>query len=432
MLTQEDDVEIHALHARGWSLSAISRHTGRDRKTVAKYVKAGPANGPRRERAASCLEPFCGYIAARFVDDPHLPAVTLHEELTAAGFARTYPTLVRELRRLQLRPLCLVCQQRRGRAPTVEIEHPAGEEIQWDWLELPVTPWGQPGYVLVGALSHSGRWRGVFCEQMTFGHLAGALHEILTGLGGTPRVWRVDRMATAVIPATDRLNAQFAQMAKHYGVDVAVCPPHRPQRKGVVEAAIKFIGGRWWRTAMAASMLEAQQSLDTFAVAVSDRRRRGQSTIGELGQAEPLRALPALAFPAEITCERVASRSALVAFEANLYSVPPGYAGQRLQLRARVGEPHLQILTASGLKVATHRRAAAGAGQTIRTGEHERALRTAVLDAFTTQTSCRRKINRPPGPDALTELARLHEPPAPAPAAVVSLTDYAALAEVAC
>jgi transposase len=41
MLTQEDDVEIHALHARGWSLSAISRHTGRDRKTVAKYVKGG-------------------------------------------------------------------------------------------------------------------------------------------------------------------------------------------------------------------------------------------------------------------------------------------------------------------------------------------------------------------------------------------------------
>jgi len=70
----------------------------------------------------------------------------------------------------------------------VEIDHPAGEEIQWDWLELPVTPWGQPGFKLVGALSHSGRWRGVFCEQMTFGHLAGALHEILTGLGGTPRV----------------------------------------------------------------------------------------------------------------------------------------------------------------------------------------------------------------------------------------------------
>ena len=51
LLTQENDVEIHALHARGWNQSAISRHTGRDRKTVRKYLATG--EGPVRERAAS-------------------------------------------------------------------------------------------------------------------------------------------------------------------------------------------------------------------------------------------------------------------------------------------------------------------------------------------------------------------------------------------
>ena len=430
MLTQENDVEIHALAARGWNQSAISRHTGRDRKTVRRYLAAGE-EPLVREAAASCLEPWRAYIAERFVDDPHLPAVSLLDELSAAGFDRSYPTLVRELRRTGLRPVCLVCQQRRGNAPTTEIDHPPGEEIQWDWLELPVTPWEQPAYLLVGALSHSGRFRGVFCEQMTIGHLAGALHDILVGLGGTSLVWRVDRMATAVIPDSDRLNPQFAQMAKHYGVDVAVCPPHRPQRKGVVEAAIKFIGGRWWRTARAGSMLAAQQSLDTFTVNISDRRGRRGSTVGELGAAEPLRALPVLAFPAEIVVDRVCSRSALVLFETNKYSVPPGYAGQPLVLRARVGEPHLRIVTATGIKVATHRRAPNGAEQTIRTSEHAVQLERAVLDAFTTQTSCRRKVNRPPGDGALAELAKLHgQPPAVAP--VVSLSDYAKLAEVAC
>ena len=429
MLTEENDVEIHALAARGWNQSAISRHTGRDRKTVRKYLAAGGVAS--RERAASCLEPFRGYIAARFVDDPHLPAVTLLEELAAAGFDRSYPTLVRELRRTGLRPVCLVCEQRRGNAPTTEIDHPPGEEIQWDWLELGDTPWGQPAYVLVGVLSHSGRFRAVFCEQMTFGHLAGAAHEILVGLGGSSLVWRVDRMASAVIPGTNRLNPQFAQMAKHYGVDVAVCPAHRPQRKGVVEAAIKFIAGRWWRTAKVGSMLEAQQSLDTFTLAVSDQRGRRGSTVGELGSSEPLRALPAVAFPAEIVIERVATRSALVAFEANRYSVPPGYAGQRLVLRARVGEPHLRIVTAQGIKVATHRRAPAGAEQTIRSTEHQVQLERAVLDAFTTQTACRRKRNRPPGETALAELAKLHGH-AETVAPVVSLTDYAKLAEVAC
>ena len=185
MLTKEDGVEIHALATRGWTLSAIARHTGRDRKTIRKYL-ARPT-GERRGRAPSCLEPFRGYLQARFDEDPHIDATVLHRELAAAGLDRSYPTLVRELRRVELRPVCLVCQHRRGLAPTVEIDHPAGEEIQWDWLELPDTPWGEPGYVLVGALSHSGRFRAVFCEQMTFGRLAEGVHQVLVALGGTAR-----------------------------------------------------------------------------------------------------------------------------------------------------------------------------------------------------------------------------------------------------
>ena len=62
MLTKEDDVEIHAYAARGWTKAAIARHTGRDRKTVAKYL-ARPA-ARRRERAPSCLEPFRSYLEA--------------------------------------------------------------------------------------------------------------------------------------------------------------------------------------------------------------------------------------------------------------------------------------------------------------------------------------------------------------------------------
>src|SRR3954447_23163549 len=88
MLTQEDDVEIHALAARGWSLSAISSHTGRDRKTVRRHL-VGEGAAKRRERAASCLEPFRAYIQARFADDPHLDATVLHRELVAAGFERS-------------------------------------------------------------------------------------------------------------------------------------------------------------------------------------------------------------------------------------------------------------------------------------------------------------------------------------------------------
>ena len=33
-------MEVHALRRRGWSISAISRHLGRDRKTVRAYLLA--------------------------------------------------------------------------------------------------------------------------------------------------------------------------------------------------------------------------------------------------------------------------------------------------------------------------------------------------------------------------------------------------------
>lgn len=96
MLTQEDDVEIHALAARGWNASRIAQHTGRDRKTIRKYLK-DPAQA--RVPAPSCLEPFCDYLAARarFVEDPHVDVTVLLRELVDAGFDRSYPTVVREI-----------------------------------------------------------------------------------------------------------------------------------------------------------------------------------------------------------------------------------------------------------------------------------------------------------------------------------------------
>jgi transposase len=431
MLTEEDDVEIHALAARGWTVSAIARHTGRDRKTVARYLK-GEGGRQGRVPAVSCLEAFRGYLAARFVDDPHAEATVLFRELVAAGFDRSYPTLVRELRRLELRPVCLECEHRRGDQVTVEIEHPPGEEIQWDWLELSPedVPWGEPAYVLLGALSHSGRFRGVFCEQMTFGHLAEAMHRVLVALGGTPRVWRTDRMATIVIPGTDRLTVDAANAAKHYGVDIAVCPPRRAQRKGVVEAAVKYTTKSWWRTAKVANIAEAQVSLDRWNETVADQRKRPAGTVGEIGAAEPLRVLPHAAYPAVIAVARKASRSALVAFEANHYSVPPAHAGRTVTVHARVGEPVLRLVSQAGEIVATHRRATAGAGQTVRSAEHAAALERTVLAAFTTGKPCRRKANRPPGNEALAELARVKGID-PEPAPVISLKRYAELAEVA-
>ena len=424
MLSREDVVEIVALHRRGWSISAIARHTGRDRKTVRAWLH-GERERESRGRP-SVLEPYREYVVRRFEDDPHLDATVLLRELRPLGFARSYPTLTRELRRLGLRPECPVCK-RGGHRLTVELVHEPGEELQLDWLELAETPWGAPAYVLVGALSHSGRIRGVVSEGMDFAHLAAALDALLRRFGGSARSWRTDRMTAIVDTVSGRLRPEGAELAKHYGVTVAVCPRYRPQRKGVVEAAIKYARRSWWRTAQVATPAEAQASLDRWCVEVADRRRRRGQTIAGLAEAESLLPLPPLPYPAALAVERVVSASGLVAFEGNRYSVPPAQAGERVTVVCRLGEPQLRVVSAVGVLLATHRRLPAGAGQTVRDLAHQAALERAVLAAFTTKRPCRRKANRPPSSEALTLAAAL-TPAALAEPEIPSLEQYAALA----
>ena len=288
-----------------WRFTRSRAGAGRSRRSPGTRVgiarrsrSTWPGRARTREPAPSCLERYRGYLEARFVDDAHVFASVLFEELVALGFDRSYPTLVREIRELGLRPVCECCQAGAVKL-TVGLEHEPGEELQLDWLELTETPWGAKAYVLVGALSHSSRLRGCFAEGESFPHLAEALDGVLRRLGGSARSWRTDRMATFVYPGTDRLRPEAAAMAKHYGVQVAVCPAMRPQRKGVVEKAIQYVTQSWWRSAPVSTPAQAQADLDRWCVAVSDRRRRGRSTVSELAASEPLVALPGLPFGAE-------------------------------------------------------------------------------------------------------------------------------------
>ena len=56
MITREDDVDIHALRRQGWTITAIARHVGRDRKTVRDYLNGKREPGVRK-RAARSVRP---------------------------------------------------------------------------------------------------------------------------------------------------------------------------------------------------------------------------------------------------------------------------------------------------------------------------------------------------------------------------------------
>ena len=281
------------------------------------------------------------------------------------------------------------------------IDHPAGEECQWDWVELRDTPWGSTAFVLVGVLSHSGRFRAWISSRQDQAHLVEGIDAVLRRFGGTARRWRVDRMATVLVPGTDRIQPSFVGVAKHYGVGIDACPPRRPNRKGVVEKAIHYLSQRWWRTAVVNGLAEAQDSLDEFCQKVGDARRRAEATVEELADTEPLLPLPAMPYPAEGTLVRKVAANGLVSLWGNRYSVPPSVVGSEVTVRWRLGDPRFDVVSASGQLVAAHRKVPRGQGRVVRLPQHTEALHKVVLAAFTTARPPKPKPNRPPTAAAL-------------------------------
>lgn len=411
MLTQGEDVEVHALASRGWSVSAIARHLGRDRKTVRAYLTGQRQPGRRATAKPDPLARFVPYLSARFADDPHLWASALFDEVVPLGYGCSYVSFARQLRAAGLRPRCEACAGVAGR-DTIEIAHPPGEEMQWDWFERRNAPWGGTCYVLLGTLPHSSRVRGVIAESLDQPHLIEAIDKVLRAHGGTPRVWRTDRLATVIVPGSREVQPTFAPVAKYYQAVVEPCPPRRGNRKGAVESSVRYVCGRWWRIMTATTPAAAQLSLDAFCEGPADARPRrtaggGRTTVGELAAAEPLLALPAAPYPATVIVPRTVAANAAVAFRGNFYSVPPGLGGTTVQCRHRLGSTTLQVHSAAGTLLASHHLEPDSAGALVRDPAHAAALEAAVLAAFTTRPPCARKGNHPPGEAARAEAVRL-------------------------
>src|SRR5438270_697775 len=91
---------IPELHRQGLTITAIARRTGRDPKTVRKYIERGieaPVYGPRSVGRPSKLAPFMGFLRERVVAFPDLSAARLTREVRELGYAGAYTAVKRFL-----------------------------------------------------------------------------------------------------------------------------------------------------------------------------------------------------------------------------------------------------------------------------------------------------------------------------------------------
>lgn len=321
-------VMIHDLRRQGLSISAISRKTGLNRKTVRKYLDAGleaPAYGPRAPRPRK-LEPYEDYLCERMNACADLSARRLYRELRELGYDGGYSTVTEFLR--GVRPIRSVPFERR-------FETAPGRQAQMDFAEFTVTFDDAPAVsrrvsLFLIVLGHS-RWLwGRFCTNQRLDTVLRCHVSAFEACGGAPVEVLYDRMKTAVLgereDGTVVYNPSLVALLRHYGSAPRACRAYRAKTKGKVERPIRYIRQDFFLDRSFRNLEDLNAQFDTWREDIANERVHGTTgrvVSASFAEEKPrLHPLPLHPYDAVLTVERRVSHEGLVSVGGNLYSVP--------------------------------------------------------------------------------------------------------------
>jgi len=184
--------------------------------------------------------------------------------------------------------------------------------------------------------------------------------------GCSPRVLVPDNLKAAVIRAAfgsfDRheleLNRSYRELARFYGCLIDPTPTYAPQKKGKVEASVRYIKGNWWPTCQAEEIAEANADLARWLEETANCRmhrgtRERPRARFESDERQAMLALPGVRFEPVVWKKATVHPDSHCEFERRLYSVPWRLIGTRVWIRA---SDHSVEIYADDTRVATHER----------------------------------------------------------------------------
>ena len=321
---------ILELHRQGVSVTAIARRTGRDPKTVRKYIERGieaPVYGPRSVGRPSKLAAYLDFLRERVTAFPDLSAARLTREIRELGYAGAYTAVKRYL--AAIRP-------EHGPKPyEVRFETPPGVQAQVDFARFVVAFADDPAtsrivWLFSLVLGHS---RFIFARYVLHQDLQTLLRchiQAFAALGGVPIEILYDRMKTAVTGEDDGghivYNRSLLALAQHYRFQPRACRPYRAKTKGKVERPFSYIRQDFFLGRSFRNLDDLNAQLIGWLDTVANARVHGttQRVVAEAFAAEQpeLQTLPEHRFDAVLKLERRVSHDGFVAIGGNYYSVP--------------------------------------------------------------------------------------------------------------
>lgn len=343
---------IKTLLAQGRSQREIARDLGMCRKTVSRIARAlsEGMEGPGEQVRVKVLDDYEQEIST--YHESGLSAVLIHRKLVEKhGVNVSYPSVARSVERL------------RKREVYVPLHSAPGEECQVDF-----------GYL--GQFRRNGRAVKVWVFAMVLSHSRYSYYRVVTTqrvtefldchikafeyFGGVPRTVKLDNLKSGVTTPDlyePLLQEQYSSFLAYYGCAGIACRPERPQDKGKVESAIKYVKNNFLKGFEGEGYEELVCALRVWNEEICNKRvhgttRRVPASVFHSLEREALGALPSHRYQiSEVTGRRV-TRMAHVTYRHNYYSVPARYAGLQVRLESngtllRVYHDRAQIATHS-------------------------------------------------------------------------------------
>jgi transposase len=252
------------------------------------------------------------------------------------GYSGSYSAVIRMLRQL-----------RGEQSPevTVRLSFAPGEAAQVDFGAGPVLihPDGKSRrtWAFVMTLCHSRHQYVEFVWDQSSATWLGCHRRAFEWFNGVPERVTIDNAKCAIVKACRHdplVQRAYAECAEAYGFKIDACPPHDPQKKGVVEAGVKFVKGNFLPTRSFRDLVDLNTQARQWVMLEAGLRVHGTTREQPLVlfalEAALLRQLPAVTPDLGSWHRVVLHRDCHVQLDRAFYSAPFTLVGKTLWARA--------------------------------------------------------------------------------------------------
>ena len=314
---------LYLLEIEKLSRRQVTRHLHISHRRLKRLLEGRPV--PERPKKPSILQSYRHLLEEWYRQYPRLKALQIYQRLKSYGYTGSLSSVERFTRPWRIKK------------PVVyhALDFIAGEEAQIDWFFADLENLGRVALFLY-VLSWSRYAWGRFYPKTSFEFFLHGHLECFKHLNGLARTHRYDNLKSVVLKHTpERLeyNPQFLEFARHYGFKIHACNPYKGNEKGRVERLGRDVRSSF----LYGQSFKDEGDLNSRFWQWLDRRnnlihRSSGRAPSELFPKENLLKLPDIAVAPRRIIQGVVSKTALVEFEANRYSVPSSLAQKPCEL----------------------------------------------------------------------------------------------------